>query len=53
MEITQNQLLREGDYADVQRQSLYDDNILYLCCIGALNAWDRIKEVVQKIESFT
>ena len=27
MEIFQDQLLGEGDYASVQRQSLYDDHI--------------------------
>ena len=51
--MTADQLLGEGDYADVQRQSLYDDHTLDLCHTAALNAWDRIEEVGKKIESFT
>ena len=31
MEISQDQLLGEEDYANVQRQSLYDDQTLTLC----------------------
>ena len=41
MEISQDQLLQEADYANVQRQSVYDDHTLALCHTVALNAWDR------------
>ena len=50
MEISQDQLLGEGDYADIQRQSLYDDHILDSCHTAALNAWYRTGEVGKKIE---
>ena len=53
MEISQDQVLEEGDYINVQRQSLYDNHTLVLCCTAALNAWDGIEEVEKKIESFT
>ena len=53
MKISQEQLLREGEYANMQMQSLYDEHTLTLCCIAALNAWDRTEKVGKKIESFT
>ena len=53
MEISQDQLLREGDYANLQRQYVYDDHTLALYCTAALNAWDRIRKIGKKIESFT
>lgn len=37
-DISQDQPLGEGQYADLQRKSIFDDNILDLCCIAALNA---------------
>ena len=46
-------LLGEGDYATIERQSLYDDHALAFCSGEVLNAWDRIGEVGKKIESFT
>ena len=52
MEISQDQL-GEGEYADVQRQSLYDDHFLDLCHKAVLNAWGKIGEVGNKIKSFT
>ena len=53
MEISKDQLLGEGHYANVERQSLYNGHTLSLCHTAALNAWDRIEEVGKKIESFT
>ena len=53
MEISQDQHLAEGDYTDVQWQSLYDDHVLDLCCRTALNVWDRFGEIAKKIEPFT
>ena len=41
-EISQDQLLEEGDYATVERQSLYDDHVQDLCHTEDLNAWDRV-----------
>ena len=42
-EISQDQILGEGQYADLQRQCTLDDNTLILCCIAALNAWTRLR----------
>ena len=51
MEISQDQLLGEGVYAIVERQSLHDGHILALCHATALTAWYRIE--IGKFESFT
>ena len=51
MEISQDQILGEGNYASLERQSLYCGHILALCSAGVLSAWDRIEEVGKKIES--
>ena len=53
IEVSQDQLLGEGEYADVELQSLYDEHTLVLCRMAALNAWDRIEEIGKKLESFT
>ena len=53
IEISQDQLLGEGEYADVERQALYSEHTFQLCRTAALNAWDRIEEVGKKLESFT
>ena len=50
MEISQDQLFREGDYANGERQSLYDAHTLALCHTVVLNAWDKIGEIGKKIE---
>ena len=52
IDISQDQLLGEGEYADVERQALYDEHTLDLCRMAALNAWDRIEEVGKKLEPF-
>ena len=38
MEISQDQILGEGDYATIERQAVYDDHTLDLCHTAALNA---------------
>ena len=48
----QNQILGKGTYADPQDQALYDEYILSLCHIAALNAGDRIQELGKIIESY-
>ena len=52
MEISQDQLFGEGDYADIERQSLYDVHILALSHAAALNAFDRIEDIGNMTESF-
>ena len=52
MEISQYQLLGEGDYANIKWESLYHGHILALYHTAALNAWDRIEEVRKNIEPF-
>ena len=49
-EISQDQILGEGDYATIERQTVYDDHILNLCHTAALNGWDRTGEIVNKTE---
>lgn len=39
--------------SDLQRQITFDDHILALCHIAALNACDRAKESGKRTESFT
>ena len=53
MEISQDQLLCDGQYADLQREFRFDDHTLALCHTAALNAYDRPKESGKKTESFT
>ena len=52
-EIYQSQILGEGDYATIERQSLYNGHTMTLCYVASLTAWNRIEEVGKKIESFT
>ena len=52
-EISQDQILGKGDYITIERQSLYDDHILDLCCAETLECLDRIGEIGRKIESNT
>lgn len=52
-EISQDQILDEGPYADVERQFTFDDHTLSLCCTAALNAWDKIQESGKRSEPFT
>ena len=52
-EISQDQILREGDYITIERQSLYDNHILDLCCAKTLEFLERIGEIRRKIESNT
>lgn len=42
--IPQDQLLG-GHYADLQRQSRFDDHTLVLCQTATLNAWDRVEKL--------
>lgn len=46
-------ILAGGDYADLQRQSLYDKYTFVLWCTTVLNARDRIIEAGKRIVSFT
>lgn len=52
-ELSQDQILGEGNYTTVESQSLYDGHILALCSAAALNAWDGTEGVGKKTESFT
>lgn len=53
MEISQDQLLSEGQCADIRRQFGFDDHILVLCHRAALNAWSRVEESGKRTKSFT
>lgn len=49
--ISEDKLLGESDYAEIQRQSLYKYHTLALCPMADLSAWDR-NEDTEKNESF-
>ena len=53
MEISPNQLLGEGQYFTIERQSLYDGHTMALYHTGVLNSWNSIEEIRKKIELFT
>lgn len=53
MKISHGQFHGEGNYSDVQRQSIYDYHTLALSHAATLNAWDRVKEVRKIIEPFS
>ena len=48
-EISKDQMLKEGDYATIERQVVADGHTLDLCHAATLN-WDRIEEIKKKIE---
>ena len=52
-EISQDQLLGEVVYDTIERQSPYDGHTVALCCVAALNAWEKTEKVGKKFESFT
>ena len=53
IEVSQDQLLGEGEYIDIERQSLYNEHTLDLCYKVALKPCDWIEEIGNKTESFT
>lgn len=53
MEISQKQLLGEGDYVTIEMQNQHDGHIMTLCHAKALNAWNSTEDGMKKIESFT
>lgn len=53
IQVCQDQLMGEGQYASAQTQCLYDVQTLILCRTAALNAWDKVEEPGKKSESFT
>ena len=52
-EVSQDQILGEGTYADTHDQKFYDEHILSLSHTAVLNAWDRIKELGKRIETYS
>lgn len=53
VEVSQDQIIGAGEYADPQVQALYDDEVLCLCHQAALNAWNRIQDPTKRVESYT
>ena len=49
---SQDKILGEGIYSDPETPAAYDEHILSLCSTAALNAWDKVHEVGEKIESY-
>lgn len=48
IDISQNQILGEGDYAALERQFQNDVHLLSFIYAAALNVWDRIGDRKQK-----
>jgi hypothetical protein len=48
-----DQLLGEGQYADLQYQMQCDDSIIIQCTLVALTAWDKVEEEGKRSMSFT
>lgn len=42
--IPQDQVLGEGQYAELQRQLEFDDHVLALSDLAALKVWDKVEE---------
>jgi hypothetical protein len=53
MNISQGQLLVQGQYTELQRQLKWDDHNLELCHLRVLNALDKAEESGNKSEPFT
>jgi hypothetical protein len=53
LNISQDQLLSESQYAELQKQLEFDDNTLELCHLATLNAWDKTEESGKRFELFT
>ena len=52
-EISTDQLLGEGRFAEIEVQAVYDEETLALCRLSALKAWDKVTESGKRLESFT
>lgn len=48
-----DQLLGEGQYADLRYQMQCDDSIIIQCTLVALTAWDKVEEEGKRSMSFT
>ena len=46
---SQDQILGEGCYADPDSQAICNEHILSLCHTEALNAWDKIQELRERL----
>ncbi|KAL6085757.1 hypothetical protein STEG23_032269 [Scotinomys teguina] len=49
-EISQDQILGEGHFANRNIQATYDEHTISLCCTAALNAWEKIPEPGKQTE---
>ncbi|KAL6036463.1 hypothetical protein STEG23_034174, partial [Scotinomys teguina] len=52
-EISQDQILGEGHFADRNIQATYDEHTISLCRTAALNAWEKIPEPGKQTEVYT
>lgn len=48
-EVSQDQILGEGHYADINSQATNNEHIVSLCHTATLNAWDRIQELGKEL----
>ena len=52
-EISTDQLLGEGRFAEIEVQAVYDEETLALCQLSVLKAWDKVAESGKRLEPFT
>ena len=52
-EISTDQLLGEGHFAELEGPAVYDEETLALCRLSALKTWDKVSESGKRLESFT
>lgn len=52
-DISTDQLLGEGRFAEVEVQAVYDEETLAWCRLSALKAWDKVAESGKRLETFT
>ena len=53
IDISQDQILGEGQYSDSLRQFGFDYHTFALCLLEALNAWNKVEELGNRSELFT
>jgi hypothetical protein len=52
-EISKDQLLGGGQFAEIAVQAVFDEEILTLCLLAVLNAWDKAADSEKRFEPFS
>jgi len=51
--ISKDQLLGEVHFAEAEVQARYNGKTLTLCCLTALNTWDKVAETGKRLDPFS